>query len=135
MLASCYFFASRLDDQGRTCDEGSCGSRRRLQGSRTPTEAAPSGSRKRDVAGDEGWPAELRFWGGAWQGELLAGEGLGDRKLGGALRGMMNVRACTHSVPAMLTQWSMRHLLTLTTVKAKARVATSLLQKRLDEVL
>lgn len=83
-----------------------CGSHSRQQGSRMPAEADPWGSRMWQWArGGLLSPSSE-----VGPGELLAGEGLGSRKLGGTLRGMMNIRASTYLTPTLLPLFSIHHL-------------------------
>lgn len=83
-----------------------CGSHSRQQGSRMPAEADPWGSRtwQWERGGLQSPCSEVG------PGELLAGEGLESRKLGGTLRRMMNIRASTHPTPALLPLFSIHHL-------------------------
>lgn len=100
-----YYFASRLNYHELTRDE-------RLWLSEVAAGV-------RDAGGDNPWGSGTWQWarGGPLRsssevgpGELLAGEGLGNRKLGGALRGMINIRAPTYLMPASLPLFSIYHL-------------------------
>lgn len=62
-----------------------------------------------------------------------AHEGLGSRQLGGALGGMVDLRAPTYLVPAMFPLFHTSYQTLATT--GRAGVAISILQRRLNEVL
>lgn len=104
------------------------GSHSRQQGSRMPAEADPWGSRMWQWArgGLQSPSSEVG------PGELLAGEGLESRKLGGTLRGDDRYKSFYLSDTCLAPTVFHASSLTLVTT-VKAGMAVSVLQKRFNE--